>query len=96
MTKKINERWNKIGLNTTEPHQRKIERMYDSYWWYMVDHALMCTTANCICKASTFQDMMADMKRLVKDEFKVRDLQEALDQQWVTKKVDYKWVTQKV
>ena len=54
------------------------ERIFKSFFEYMLDHACVCNTEWCICKASTFQDTICDPS-LRNDEKYSRIIQEILD-----------------
>lgn len=46
-----------------------------SFWDYLLDHACICNESMCMCKASTFQDTVANL-RIFNDDSR---LQEILD-----------------
>ncbi len=50
-----------------------------NFFSYMVDHALMCDTKWCICKASTFQDTMCHIRDMTNDDYEIKCINEALD-----------------
>jgi len=53
------------------------EGIFKSFFGYFLDHACMCTNESCICKASTFQDLICEPV-LRNDEKYSREIEEIL------------------
>ena len=48
----------------------KLNHMFRNFFEYFLDHAIQCDDVNCVCRASTFQDLICEPKLRYNSKYK--------------------------